>query len=176
MANKNYYALTFMTVDSTGIVANVTKKLFDEGFSIDDSSSTLLYGVFSMILIVNSENNYDTAEIERMFADFGYKLSVYKYDTVPTSADGLPYTLSVYGADKAGIVHDITSVLSQYSINITDLQTKVITKSETDIYIMILEILTPENIDEATWQKELTEKATSIGTDITINKIDSYEF
>ncbi len=176
MNNKKYYALTFMTVDSTGIVSDITKILVDNGFSIDDSSSTLLYGMFSMILIVNTDKDYSTNEVELLFNKLNYNMTVHKYDSTPSSADGLSYTLSVYGADKAGIVHEIAAVLSSFKINITDLQTKVITKSETDIYIMILEVLVPEKLDEQEWQKSLTEKATSIGTDVAINKIDSYEF
>ena len=61
---KYYYALSFVTNDSKGIVSNTTKVLFEKGFNIADSSSTLLQGIFSMIFIVTSDKDYSEDEIK----------------------------------------------------------------------------------------------------------------
>jgi len=58
--DKNYFAITFVAEDRPGIVADVTKILYDNGFNIDDSSSTLLRGIFAMILVVSTKDQWKT--------------------------------------------------------------------------------------------------------------------
>ena len=58
MDKQHYYALSFVNTDSKGIVAETTKVLFNHGFNLADSSSTLLQGIFSMIFIVTNEKDY----------------------------------------------------------------------------------------------------------------------
>ena len=64
MDKQYYYALSFVNTDSKGIVADTTKVLFDNGFNLSDSSSTLLQGVFSMIFIVTNDKEYKEQEIK----------------------------------------------------------------------------------------------------------------
>ena len=54
--------------------------------------------------------------------------------------DGSHYSISVYGADKAGIVHAITKEITKNNLNIIDLQTKI-TGGSTKVYIMMLEVV-----------------------------------
>jgi len=60
----------------------------------------------------------------------------------------------VYGADKAGIVYNVSKFLADKSINIVDLQTKVAGKEGKPIYIMIMEVVAPFSVSSE-WIKEL---------------------
>lgn len=172
--NTNYYALSFIDTDSTGFVANITKVLFEKGFNIDDSSSTLLQGIFSMIFIVTHEKDYSEDEIIHMFGDLSSKMSVLKYKNLSDKNDGEHYSLSVYSADKPGIVHSITSALADNNLNIVDLQTKI-TDKDPKVYIMMLEVVAPSNANEEKWQENLKNIAKGINTQLNIKKIEFYE-
>ena len=172
--NTNYYALSFIDTDSTGFVAKTTKVLFEKGFNIADSSSTLLQGTFSMIFIVTHEKDYSENEITEMFGPLSSKMKVFKYKNEPKVLDGDHYSISVYGADKPGIVHSITSALADNNLNIIDLQTKI-TGKDPKVYIMMLEVLAPANLNEEKWQENIKNIAKGINTQLNIKKVEFYE-
>ena len=166
MDKQYYYALSFVNTDSKGIVADTTKVLFDNGFNLSDSSSTLLQGVFSMIFIVTNDKEYKEQEIKDM--------EVFKFNKKPEIKDGSHYSISVYGADKAGIVHAITKEITKNNLNIIDLQTKI-TGGSTKVYIMMLEVVANNEDNENIWQEALKKTAKEINTQINIKKIEFYE-
>lgn len=169
-----YYALSFVSRDSKGIVAETTRILFENGFNIADSSSTLLQGVFAMIFIVTSDKNYEENEIKSIFANEGIQMEAFKYENKVPEKDEIHYSISVYGADKPGIVHKITADIAAHGLNILDLQTKV-TGKENKVYIMILEAAAKSDANESEWQTDLKKTASLINTQINIEKIDIYE-
>ncbi len=175
MKTKNYYSLAFISPDKTGIVAGVSKVLYDNGFNIDDSSSIYISGIFSMILVVSHKNELTVNEICLLFKETGYKPQVNIIPETSTETDGESYSISVYGADKAGIVYKVTNFLAEQKINIIELQTKVVGKDSDKIYVMILEIIVPTDICDS-WEMKLLAVVKEMNIDIKINKIDSYEF
>lgn len=175
MKTKNYYSLAFISPDKTGIVASVSKVLFENGFNIDDSSSIYISGIFSMILVVSHKNELTVNEISLLFKDTGYEPQVNIIPETDTAIVGEAYSVSVYGADKAGIVYKVTNFLAEQNINIIELQTKVVGKDSDEIYVMILEIIVPTDLCDS-WEQKLLSVAKEINIDIKINKIDSYEF
>jgi predicted amino acid-binding ACT domain protein len=60
--------------------------------------------------------------------------------------------LTVYGADRPGIVHGIASVLADRGVNVTDLATQVTGAAE-PVYVMVLELslgeLAPADLEAA---------------------------
>lgn len=171
----NYYALSFVFNDSKGIVSDTAKILYEHGFNIADSSSTLLQGIFSMIFIVTSEKDYTEQDVKKMFETLPCSMEVFKYKNIPESSDELyHYSISVYGADKPGIVHAITHEIAENKLNIIDLQTKV-TGKDSKVYIMMLEVTADSENNENIWQEKLKNIAKQINTQINIKKIQVYE-
>lgn len=176
---KKYYALTFVSVDRPGIVAEVTKVLYEKGFNIEDSSSTLLRGFFSMILIVSHETSLSAEDIKNYFSDsckkYDLSISVKPIEDMisPIKYDKT-YIISVYGSDKPGIVYKIAKFLSEKRINIVDLQTKVAGKEDRPLYIMVLEVNIPAGMDES-WILSLKNISNELGTDINVRQIETYE-
>lgn len=174
---KNYYALTFISHDAPGMVSTVSKVLFDNGFNIADSSSTRLQNTFAMIFIVSHEKLFPESELKTFFKSYDslfQNMACFKCEQEAKPSDfENHYSISIYGSDKPGIVYEITNILANHSINILELQTMK-TGSTPSIYIMALEVEIPEKISNE-WEEELKSKAKSIGTDITINKIETHE-
>jgi glycine cleavage system transcriptional repressor len=165
---KNLYILTFVSNDRPGIVAFVTKVLYDKGFNIKDSCSTRLSDVFSMILMVEHEENFDTAAVQSWFGEL--TPTVYRTEEAKTGETGDErFIISVYGADKPGIVYTIADILAQEGINIIDLQTRI-----SGVYVMVLEISLPPDYPDG-WIQKVKLAAQSIKTDITVRKLEVLE-
>lgn len=179
--DKNYYALTFICKDKPGIVMEVSHILLENNFNIEDSSSTLLEGIFSMILIVSSNDIMTPLQIKKAFAplvkNMGVSISVRKINKIKENNlndESNTYIISIYGSDKPGIVYNITKVLAKKKINIIDLQTKITGDRNSPIYVMLLEVLLPLGSDDE-WKDELYEISKQLGIDVNIRPLDSYE-
>ncbi|MCL2390475.1 MAG: hypothetical protein FWC88_03525, partial [Endomicrobia bacterium] len=83
--------------------------------------------------------------------------------------------ISVYGADKTGIVYNISKYLAGKKINITDVQTAVTNSKIGKTYIMLIEAQFPEKISVQKVSSELAEISKSLGLSISINKAESSE-
>lgn len=140
-------AVTAIGSDRPGIIARVSAVLLDYGGNIEDSTMTILRGQFAMMLLVETSAAAEELEQEltRAAADLGLLVTV---RPVGAGADSGPpsHVLSVYGADRLGIVHAVAATLAEHEVNVTDLTTRVI-GGERAVYAMLLEISLPEGLD-----------------------------
>lgn len=164
-----HFAISLVGKDRPGIVAAITEGLFHLGCNIADSSCTMLGGEFAMILIISlktlSSENKLIKELRPVCEKMGMSLGVRSLnpdEVVRQNSDGEICMVSVYGADQPGIVYRVTKELALRSINITDLNTKLIGTDENPVYVLMLEISLPagesaEGIEEtlAALKKEL---------------------
>ena len=154
-----HYAVSVVGKDRTGIVATVTGGLYRLGCNIADSSCTMLAGEFAMILIVSHPRPFSKTrlydELKPGCDNLGMSLAVRTLhsDEISRKESSAEICLiSVYGADRPGIVYRVTSDLAGRGVNITDLNTKLIGTAEAPVYIMMLEASlpageTPETIE-----------------------------
>jgi glycine cleavage system transcriptional repressor len=177
MNKKFYYALTFFSEDKPGIVAKISKILFEMGINIEDSSSTLLRGFFSMILLVSTDERIEESLIARKFSNLkGITVTVKEVKELKKKKSEDTFVISVYGADKPGLVYSVSNLLAEHNVNIIDLQTKVAGKKDNPVYIMVFEVAVPENNSNSIWIDELKNISKEMGTDINIRQIETYEF
>ena len=125
-------------------------------------------------VIPTNDKEYKEQEIKDMFKNVRSNMEVFKFNKKPEIKDGSHYSISVYGADKAGIVHAITKEITKNNLNIIDLQTKI-TGGSTKVYIMMLEVVANNEDNENIWQEALKKTAKEINTQINIKKIEFYE-
>ncbi len=176
-----YFALTIIGRDRPGIVSQVTEILFQSGFNIADSSCSILGGQFSMILIISNPEISTREEFSNAFSTLEENnLSVYirtlkSGGEIRPELEGELCMISVYGADKPGIVYQVAKELGDRNINITDLNTKLIGDKLKPVYVMMLEAMLPENTEleevEA-WMKSLKEK---LQVDISVRSLATME-
>ena len=139
-------AVTALGADRPGIIARVTGVLLDHGGNLEDSTMTILGGQFAIVLLVRADADPAAVEadlIERT-ADLGLVVAVRPVGAGALSAPAT-HMLSVYGADRPGIVHAVASVLAERSVNVTDLTTTVL-EGDRPVYAMLLEISLPEKV------------------------------
>jgi glycine cleavage system transcriptional repressor len=81
--------------------------------------------------------------------------------------------VSVYGADKPGIVYRVTKALVECQANITDVTTRVVGQ-DTHVYIMLLEVEVPPDKDQAAQlERSLKALAAELSVDITVRPLES---
>ncbi len=177
----NHFALTIIGRDHPGIVARVTKILFDLGCNIADSSCTILGGQFAMILII-SHPQFDTLE------SFGTAFEPIEKDglsvflrTLQPGGEAAPHLqgelclISVYGSDKPGIVYPVVKELGDRQINITDLNTKLVGSPERPVYVMMIEAVLPPGIPLEKLAEVMAELKDRLQVDISVRDITPVE-
>ena len=145
-------AVTALGADRPGIIARVTGVLLEHGGNLADSTMTILGGQFAIVLLVDTDADAMALEsgLESATADLGLVVAVRPVG--PGAASAAPtHMLSVYGADRPGIVHAVATALAERSVNVTDLTTRVL-EGDAPVYAMVLEISLPDGLapDEIT--------------------------
>jgi glycine cleavage system transcriptional repressor len=120
-------AVTAVGADRPGIIARVTGVLLEHGGNLSDSTMTILGGQFAIVLLVHTDSDAATLEADLAAAtsDLGLVVAVRPIGEGSVSA-APTHMLSVYGADRPGIVHAVATTLAERSINVTDLTTRVL--------------------------------------------------
>ena len=174
------YALTAIGRDKPGIVGAVTKALYEHECNIEDSSMTILQDEFAIILIMSAPEGSNEGSmkdaIKGVEEEMGLTIhckEIEEKDTAKIPAS--THIVTVSGYDKPGIVYKSAEFLAKWKINITDLQTKVVQGEEKPLYIMLLEVHFPTDLDSASIEGSLKTLGDSMGVTIEIRAIESYE-
>ena len=170
----SHYAVTAIGADRRGIVAAVTGVLMEHGCNLEDTSMTILRGHFAMMLIVDAPAGLTPGELERALAGPAAELDLVVAvrpldDEVPASPPGDAWTVSVYGVDRPGIVHRISGLLADRTVNIVDLTTRVIGDPARPAYAMLLEVTVPPDLDVEELRGRLSELAGALGVECTLH-------
>lgn len=173
----NRFALGIIGADRPGIVAAVTKVLFEQGCTIADSSMTILTDHFAMMLVIDGPSEVNVASLESALVTTARQLDlVVTVRAVPARVDthtaGAPYMLSVYGADRPGIVYRIAALLAAKEVNITDLNTRVIGDPDDPVYAMLLEVTLPGSVDRDRLEAELGALAEDLCVEANLHPAD----
>lgn len=140
------FAVTAVGRDRPGIVAALSGVLYRLGGNIEDSRMSILRGHFAVMLIVELPPETPPERLEEELGAAGEQLglegiSVSAVETLPGPAAADPsHVLTVYGADRPGIVHRVTTLLAERGINVTDLSTQVGGGEGRPIYVMVIEV------------------------------------
>lgn len=178
------WILTALGKDQPGIVARLTKILYEQGCNLEDSAMTRLAGEFAIMLIFSADSSVSQRWLEQACKPLSrnHRLSVHlkaltRAETTRVSR-GKPYLLSVYGADRPGIVYRVSALLAGLQVNITDVATHRTTgkagRRATSLYLMLLEIELPPRLRAAHLEQRLRALARQLGVDVTLHSAESH--
>jgi len=178
-----HFSVSVMGKDRPGIVAEVSKVLYEFGFNIEDSTCTILSGQFAMILVVFHERLKEVAEVSPSFdavrQGMGLQVTIHSLKAEEVvhekSFSGRPHIISVYGADRPGIVYSVARELAQRKVNITDLNTQVVGSKERPVYVMVLEVDIPESVDRKELDGVFERIKKELGVSISVRPIETLE-
>ena len=140
-------AVTAIGRDRPGIVAGITGALLEAGGNVDDSQMSILHGHFAVMLIVSLPDDASLDSLEERLGEVGREfelggIAVSRVEGLDRGA-GPTHVLTVYGADRPGIVHDTAAALAGLGVNITDLRTRR-TGGDSPLYTLMVEVSVPE--------------------------------
>jgi glycine cleavage system transcriptional repressor len=166
-------AVTVIGTDRPGIVAGVTKALYEAGCNLEDVTSTILRGHFSMVMVVRAPEDVDAAGLEDALrpaaGEMGLVVAARPVEEATDAPDQSTHVVSVYGADRPGIVFRAAEALARLGANVTDLTSRVIGSPDEPVYALMLEISTnePDRVAAA-----LEELRGDIGVEVSIHPIE----
>ncbi len=172
--SNNYFAVFVLGTDGPGIVADITRALFELGANINDSSHTIIGNQFAMLLLISAMPNYTAEKIQSAFQEITKNrgLTIHTHKLSPDDIHrknldpGQLCVIHLYGADKPGIVYQVTNLLAKNNVNITDLSTRRFGSETKPIYIMYLEAEVPNNVDTRKLGSDLNNIAESLNVEI----------
>lgn len=138
---RHWHMLTVVGRDRAGIVAALSDALYRGGANLGEASMTRLGGNFTVMLMV--ESNVDTAGLTRLLdpivQNFELRLHLDAIEGRLHSHVEPNARVTVHGADRPGIVAQVTAALATQGFNILDLDSDVGGGVDKPIYVMVLE-------------------------------------
>jgi glycine cleavage system transcriptional repressor len=173
-----HVAVTALGADRPGIVAAVTGVLVRHGGNLEDTAMTNLGGHFAMMLVVEVPEAETAAALEASLVEevgaLGLTVVVRPIaEAVVEGPRGEPWAVSLYGADRPGIVHLVTQKLADHGANIVDLSTRVVGAGPEHAYVLLLELSLPVGADSEQLARDLQALAAELGVDIHLRPDDA---
>lgn len=137
----NWKMLTVVGADQPGIVAKLTEALYQAGCNLGEASMLRLGANFTMMLMVNPEGEVenlhqtvqpvtDALNLHYHIDDIDGHLHQHRVPDVH---------VTVYGADRPGIVSEVTTRLAAAGLHILELDTDVAGDDAQPVFIMHIE-------------------------------------
>lgn len=182
------YVISGFSKDKPGIVKQITQSLYNVKANIEDSSMAVIGGQFAFILIavippgavaILTRLLDSTAKKER---DLRFSINLipaqpnHRAKKTP-AVSRIPHMINVIAKDHPGIVFHVSQTLAAYKVNITDLNTKVVTgKSGKKLYFMAIEAEIPLNANLNRIEKTLRSVAKKQHLDISFHPVNQEIF
>jgi glycine cleavage system transcriptional repressor len=134
--------------DQTGVVAALSGALVELGCNLSDAQMAVLQGYASMMLVVDAPPSVTTDQLHSALArgteGLGQALWVQPLSEAPVAAAAGPlWVVSVQGADRPGVVYEVTRLLAEDGLNIVDLQAR----SSGPVASLAIQVSVPPDID-----------------------------
>ena len=174
----NRYIMTAFGKDRVGIVADVTRLLYENECNLEDTTMSMLADEFTLSLLFSSPN----ADIEETLAKDCRRLEMEKEISAfvrplqamqsKTMKGFKTCTLHVEGLDQAGIVYKTSQFLADNSLNILELKSSAMSspQSGATIYSMDIHIQVPEEVSFDQVEESLSEVADELHVDVTLSR------
>ena len=169
------FALAAIGKDRPGIVAAVSKVLYELGCNVEDSSMTMLRGNFAVMLVLAAPEGTTASALEDALRPACDELGLLFFvrpvgDTADTPHPS--HILTVYGADRPGILYRTTEALAAAGVNITDLNSRLVGEPGSPVYALMLELALPGGADLDAIEVTLRRIAAEVGVDLTLRPLE----
>lgn len=171
-SNGNWFMLTLVGKDRTGIVANITHALYEGGCNLGETSMMRLGTSFTIMMMVQHNGTLKTLEklIQGEAESMELHLHVDKIEGGLHQHHEPDVRITVYGADRAGIVAHITGALAEAGLDILDLTSDVGGTEAEPIYIMHIEGQAGQGVDALQSALDIVKQE---GIDARISPVDT---
>ena len=173
-------AISVLGKDRPGIVAAITRVFYETGCNIEDSSMTLLRSEFAMLMLaaLPAKLKQETLQekLEKAAKPLGLCVTLRPLSSKEAAIEKIcdePCIISLYGADKPGIVYTISKLLADNNVNITDVQTSISVRAKKHVYIMFLEVCLPSKTAIVSLKRKLARMGIKLNVTVTLQATES---
>ncbi len=151
MAERENLVLIAVGEDQVGLVEKISEFIQESGCNIEDSKMAVLAGEFAFMVLISGEaRNVNTiAENRQMIAsETGLDVYIRKPGVRKKIQPSLPYRFTASCMDHPGVVHRLSTILSDLGINIESMETETYAApdSGTPIFRMEAELSIPAGV------------------------------
>jgi glycine cleavage system transcriptional repressor len=151
MAERGKLVLIAVGDDQVGLVEKISEFIKKFDCNIEDSKMAVLAGEFAfMVLISGEEGRIHTLRENRqaLASETGLDVYVRKPGTRKKTQPSLPYRFTASCMDHPGVVHRLSTILSDLGINIESMETETYAApdSGTPIFRMEAELSIPAGV------------------------------
>ncbi len=166
--------------DRPGIIAIVSRTLFEHGCNLEDVSQTILQGAFVGIFIGTiADTQSEETVLAALRAGVEPKGLAAHLSTMQDSAvqrpSGESFVITTIGPDRPGLVSGITEILARHEVNITNLKAVFRGVKNPNHNVMIYEIDIPRSLDLQFFRAALYSRACELGLDISLQHREIFE-
>ena len=178
----NKVVISILGPDRPGIIAAVTRVLFEKDCNIENVSQTIVQSEFSGIFIVAVPASETIETLNESLREELSPLSLHVFvknlDPVASTYNFSgceKFIITTRGPDAKGLVARITEIMARYGVNVTNLQAIFKGGDDPDSNIMIYEVDIPCDIDQQALYKDLRDKAEELSLSINIQHRNIFE-
>lgn len=148
MPMSHWYILSLVGKDRAGIVAHVTQALYEGGCNLGETSMIRLGDSFTIMMMVRHEGTLKSLQqlLATVADSMGLHIHIDKMDGHLHHHVEPDVHITVYGADRPGIVAHVTSALAEAGLNIVNLESDVGGSDDKPIYIMHIDGVAGEGL------------------------------
>lgn len=146
---SKWYMLTLVGRDQPGIVARLTRVLYETGCNLGETSMIRLGSSFTVMMMVESGGSESDLRLALQPVTESLQL-VLHIDAIKAGFHQRPapdVCIVVYGADRAGIVAEVTGNAAVAGLNIVDLESEVGGTAADPIYILQIQGVATEGVE-----------------------------
>lgn len=145
----HWYILSVVGRDRPGIVSHVSAALYEGGCDLGETSMIRLGDSFTIMMMVRHDGTAKSLhQLLATVADsMGLQVHVDRLDGHLHRHVEPDVHITVYGADRPGIVAQVTGALAEAGLNIVNLESDVGGSAEAPLYIMEIDGVAGEGIE-----------------------------
>ena len=144
----HWYILSVVGKDRPGIVSHVTAALYEGGCDLGETSMIRLGDSFTIMMMVRHDGTVKSLQnlLATVAESMGLHVHIDKMDGHLHRHVDPDVNITVYGADRPGIVAHVTGALAEAGLNIVNLDSDVGGSEDKPIYIMHIDGVAGEGI------------------------------
>jgi len=144
----HWYILSVVGKDRPGIVSHVTAALYEDGCNLGETSMIRLGDSFTIMMMVRHDGTVKSLQnlLSTVAESMGLHVHIDKMDGKLHDHREPDVQITVYGADRPGIVAHVTGALAEAGLNIVNLDSDVGGSDENPIYVMHIDGVAAEGI------------------------------
>lgn len=170
-ACEECHLITVTGTDGPGLVAAISEVIAGQGADIEDVTMTRLSGNFAAMLVARGGDHVRlAAELAECGRSHGLFVHVEPAIQERPVMDEANVYVNAAGPNKVGIVAALSRVLAAHCANITEMSTRLLSRTEVPTYLVRIEACAQNDL--ASLSNDLFQTGKQIGIDVRVEPLE----